>query len=90
MLYTKMAIGHLTLIDATLKKFSNCANLNMNDPRLALWNEREKLLRTKMAYMEAQDILNEIRYRKRKKIYISSFNYKNEEDERKEREQDGR
>lgn len=85
MLCTKTAVLHLTQIDKALKEFENCSSLNMNDVWLALWYERVKLLRTNAAYMEAQNILNQIRYAKGKRIHISSDDHKNEEDKQKER-----
>lgn len=60
MLYTKWAIPHLVEIDKALRKFDSFSNLNMLGVTIALFKEREKLVKENAAYAEADAILKTI------------------------------
>lgn len=60
MLYTKWAIPHLVEIDKAIHKFDSFSNLNMLGVTIALFKEREKLVKENAAYAEADAILKTI------------------------------
>jgi hypothetical protein len=60
-LYVGWAVKHLAVIEECTLKISNLANLNMNDILIAIYKEKEKLIKINPAYMDAMEILNSIR-----------------------------
>ena len=57
LIYTKWACRHLTILDRMIQELNDCANINMDDPCLALANARAHLVNTNAAYADADEIL---------------------------------
>ena len=58
LLYVKLGVKHLSIIDNCYKQLSSTCNVNMAGPLIALQKERNKLLKYNAAYADAQEILD--------------------------------